>query len=144
MSLPCFLYLEIYHVPSLVFWPCLSSSLQKKAECLREYQTNNTSTCNVFRLSQQVFKERSQIAYHWPSVNQVQKCNRKSLRLGKKDAIFRCIRKIAKSDYKLHHVWLPVRLPVCVHGTTRLPLDGFSWNVIFECFSKMSRKCKFH
>jgi hypothetical protein len=25
-------------------------------------------------------------------------------------------------------------------GTTRLPLDGFSWNLIFECFSKICRE----
>ena len=36
--------------------------------------------------------------------------------------IFRRFRKIAKSDYELRHV----RSPVCPHGTTRLPLDGFS------------------
>jgi len=121
--------------PSLVFWPCLGSCLQKKAECLWEYQTNNTTTCNVFRLSQQDFKERSKIANHWPAVNQVQKYNRKSLRLKTRiDVNFRCVRKIAKSDYKLHHVWLPVRLSIFAHGTTRLPLDGFSWNVMFECF----------
>jgi len=30
-------------------------------------------------------------------------------------------------------------------GTTRLPLDGFSWNLILEHFSEnLSRKCKFH
>jgi len=28
-------------------------------------------------------------------------------------------------------------LSVCPHGTTRLPLDGFSWNLIFEDFSKI-------
>jgi hypothetical protein len=26
------------------------------------------------------------------------------------------------------------------HGTTRLPLDGFSWNLIFEHFSKVCRE----
>ena len=26
------------------------------------------------------------------------------------------------------------------HGTTRLPLDGFSWNLIFEDFSKLCRE----
>jgi hypothetical protein len=30
-----------------------------------------------------------------------------------------------------------VRPSVCVHGTSRLLLDGFSWNVIFEDFSKI-------
>ena len=28
----------------------------------------------------------------------------------------------------------------CLHVTTRLPLDEFSWNTIFEYFSKISRK----
>ena len=27
-------------------------------------------------------------------------------------------------------------LSVCPHVTTQLPLDGFSWNLILECFSK--------
>jgi len=26
---------------------------------------------------------------------------------------------------------------VCPHVTMRLPLGGFSWNLIFECFSKI-------
>jgi hypothetical protein len=30
--------------------------------------------------------------------------------------------------------------PVCPHVTTRLPLDGFSWNQIFENFSKPCRE----
>ena len=32
-----------------------------------------------------------------------------------------------------------VRPSVCPLGTTRLPLDGFSWNLIFECFLKVCR-----
>ena len=28
-------------------------------------------------------------------------------------------------------------LSVCPHGTTRLPLDGFVWNLIFQDFSKL-------
>jgi len=35
---------------------------------------------------------------------------------------FRRVCKIAESDYYLRHVCLPAR----PHGTTRLPLDGFS------------------
>jgi hypothetical protein len=36
---------------------------------------------------------------------------------------------------------LPVCLSACPHGSTRLPLDGlFLQNLIFECFSKMSRE----
>ena len=33
-----------------------------------------------------------------------------------------------------------IRLSVCPHGTTRLPLDGYSWNLIFEYFSKIRRE----
>jgi len=35
---------------------------------------------------------------------------------------------------------MSVRLFVCPHGTTRLPLDGFSWIVVFEYFSKNCRE----
>ena len=28
-------------------------------------------------------------------------------------------------------------MSVCPHGTTRLPLDGFSWNLVFEKFLKI-------
>jgi hypothetical protein len=35
---------------------------------------------------------------------------------------------------------MSVRLSVRPHGTTRLPLDGFSWNLIFEDFSKICRE----
>ena len=49
----------------------------------------------------------------------------------------RCFRKIAKSDYQLRQVCPSVR----THRTTRLPLDGFSLNLIFEeFFENLSRK----
>jgi hypothetical protein len=31
-------------------------------------------------------------------------------------------------------------MSVCPHGTTRLPVNGFSWNFIFEYFSKICRE----
>jgi len=31
-------------------------------------------------------------------------------------------------------------LSLCPHRTTGLPLDGFSWNFIFEFFSKISQE----
>ena len=43
---------------------------------------------------------------------------------------------IANSGYLVRHI-RPSRRP---HGTTRLPLDGFSWNFIFEYFSKIVEK----
>ena len=48
----------------------------------------------------------------------------------------RRLRKTAKSDYSLRHVRLSAR----PHGTTRLPLDGFSWNLISEYFSEICRE----
>jgi hypothetical protein len=43
--------------------------------------------------------------------------------------------KIRKSDHQLRHVH-PSVLP---HGTTRLPLDGFSLNLLLNYFSKIWR-----
>jgi len=40
-------------------------------------------------------------------------------------SVFRSFSKITKSDYQLRHVCTFV----CPHGTTRLPLHGFSWNL---------------
>ena len=39
---------------------------------------------------------------------------------------------------------MSVHPSVCPHGTTRLPLGGFSWNFIFGYFSKVSRKFRCH
>ena len=33
---------------------------------------------------------------------------------------------------------------ICPHGTARLPLDGYSWNLIFEFFENASIKLKCH
>ena len=40
-------------------------------------------------------------------------------------------------------ICLSVCLSVCPHGTTRLPLDGFSLNLIFEYFPKYIEKIRF-
>jgi len=48
-------------------------------------------------------------------------------------AFSRRFRKIAKNDYSFVMSARP-------HGTTRLPLDRFSWNLIFENFSKICRE----
>ena len=50
--------------------------------------------------------------------------------------IFRRVRKTAKIDCWLRHARPSVR----PHGTTLLTLDGFSWNLIFEYFSKICRE----
>jgi hypothetical protein len=50
------------------------------------------------------------------------------------------VRKITKSDYKHRHACPSTRPPVLPHKTTRLPLDGFSRNVIFAIFSKICRQ----
>ena len=44
---------------------------------------------------------------------------------------FRRMRKIAKSDYLLRDIRLSAR----PHETSTLPLEGFSWNFVFEDFS---------
>jgi hypothetical protein len=53
----------------------------------------------------------------------------------------------AHSQYRLLHLGAKLRkmtisfvMPVCPHGTTRLPLDGFPWDLIFEYFPKIFRK----
>ena len=43
-------------------------------------------------------------------------------------------KKLRKANIRLA---LPVRPSVCAHGTTRLPLGGFSLNFIFEEFPKI-------
>jgi hypothetical protein len=47
-----------------------------------------------------------------------------------------CVCKIVKSDYLLRRVCLSVS----PHGTTRLPLDGFWWNLMFELFPEICRQ----
>jgi len=47
--------------------------------------------------------------------------------------IFRCVSKIAKSDYYLRLICPSVH----PDRTTQLSLDGFSSNLIFEYFSKI-------
>jgi hypothetical protein len=54
--------------------------------------------------------------------------------------IFRCFRKIAKTDYCPRHVCLSVR----PHGTTRFPLDRFSWKFVYIFFEYLSRKFNFY
>jgi len=39
---------------------------------------------------------------------------------------------------------MSVRLSILPRGTTRLLLDGFSWNLIFQCIFYLPRKFKFH
>jgi hypothetical protein len=47
---------------------------------------------------------------------------------------FAKLRKVAISFF------MSVRPSICPHGTTRVSLDGFSWNLIFEYFSKICRE----
>jgi len=41
---------------------------------------------------------------------------------------------------KLRKATIGFVMSVLPHGTTRLPLDGVSWNLIFEDFSKICRE----
>ena len=56
------------------------------------------------------------------------------------DTVLRRVRRITKNDYELRHDRRSVRPFVRTHGTTRLPLDGFSWSLIFEDFSKICQE----
>jgi hypothetical protein len=49
---------------------------------------------------------------------------------------FRRFHKMTKSEYYIHRV-----CPLCPRGTTRPPLEGLSWNLTYEWFSKMCREC---
>jgi len=55
--------------------------------------------------------------------------------------VFRCICKIAKATNSFDmSVCLSVRSSFCPHAITRLPLDGFSRNMIFEYYSEICRE----
>jgi len=41
---------------------------------------------------------------------------------------------------KLQKATISVVMSVCTYETMRLPLDGFSWNYIFEYFSDICRE----
>jgi hypothetical protein len=41
---------------------------------------------------------------------------------------------------RLRRVWPSLRPSVYPHGATRLPMKGFSWNLIFECLSATCRE----
>jgi hypothetical protein len=51
--------------------------------------------------------------------------------------LLRRVTKIAKLTISFV---LSARLSVSPHGTTRLPLDGFLWNLVFQYFSKLCRQ----
>jgi hypothetical protein len=55
------------------------------------------------------------------------------IRLSLLNCIFRHVRRIVKSHYYFHHVFPSV----CSHATSLLTPDGFSWDFIFEHFSKI-------
>jgi hypothetical protein len=48
------------------------------------------------------------------------------------------------TQLRLTNILYHVCLYVCPHGTTRLPLDGFLWNLVFEYFfENLQRNLKF-
>jgi hypothetical protein len=62
----------------------------------------------------------------------------RNVNFGLKNSLSMRVGKIVKSDYALRNVCRSV-LP---HGTIRLPLGKFSWNLLFEYFSKIWKlKC---
>jgi hypothetical protein len=52
----------------------------------------------------------------------------------RKTSLLKRVRKNAKID------WVSSYLSVCPHRTVRLQPDGFSWNLVFEYFSKICRE----
>ena len=60
-------------------------------------------------------------------------CNYEVTNLGVVAAFFRWVHKMWK-------VSVSFVTYVCVHGATRLPLDKFSWNLIFEDFQRSIKK----
>ena len=54
--------------------------------------------------------------------------------------VFRRVRKIAKSDYKLRRVCLSICSSVCSHGSTRLPLEDFYEIWYLSIFRKAVKK----
>ena len=50
--------------------------------------------------------------------------------------VYRFIRRFAQ----LRKLTINVFMSVCPQATGRLPLDGFSWNFVFECFLKICRE----
>ena len=53
---------------------------------------------------------------------------------------FRHVRKISKNGCWLRQVCPSVHFSVRQHATTRVPLDGFSWNLLFEFFRRSVEK----
>ena len=70
-------------------------------------------------------------------VNYLLKRHEKKYGGGKVPRIIRCVCKIANATVSfIVSVRLYFRLSICPHGTTRLPQEGFSWDLIFQFFIK--------
>ena len=94
--------------------------------CLRkitinEYYLRHVSVCTSVRLEQ--------LGSHWTDFHEIL-CLK----------IF--LKSVKKILAKLRKTTITFVVYLCVRplGTTRLPLDGFSWNLIFENFSKICRE----
>ena len=86
--------------------------------------------CDTLRVIEQRFE---------PEISEIQKNNSATLVLLWRCCFFRrvqdnCEKRVLASSC------LSVCLSVCPHGTTRLPLDSFPWNLIFKYFSKICRE----
>jgi hypothetical protein len=58
--------------------------------------------------------------------------------------LFRSLSKFWKAAVSFMSVCLPpVRPAILLHGT-RLPLEGFTWNMVFQYFLNLSRKFKLY
>jgi hypothetical protein len=129
----------VSHLPSSKL-PCgLRNSRKVKRNNEKSRWEENALHCRIFytltcvtvqneAVSEQGFADRTQKVSFLFHI-----CIHSVLSLG-------AIAKLRKATIKIRHVCVSVRPSVRPHGTTRLALDGISWNLIFENFSKICRE----
>ena len=102
----------------------------------------------AFRVSYSYFKNTILICFfHVPFISCVKakrtvhaRNSNKNVCYLKTFSIFSRVHKVVKSDDYFRHVCLSLSLSLSLYRTTRLPRDVFSWNLIFENFSKICRE----
>jgi hypothetical protein len=110
-------------------------STMYKNTLIKNYVAGNNKTCLGVHVKCKIFlSDLNLIWIVWTENTQYQ-ISRKSVQWESQYLhycfyITRRFRVIEKNDYKLRNVCLSIR----PHGTSRPPLGGFLWNLIFECF----------
>ena len=91
----------------------------------------NLLTCHI---SLSLFKQCIFIAHR--SATRFSYCLRKKRRKKLRCKLLDAFVKLRKTTIR----FMSVRPSLCPHGTTRLSLDGFPWNLIFQYFSNICRE----